>query len=104
MTGVRKYDHISTTTEKLQWIRIEERHTYENCIQVFKITNEYTPDWVLKLTTVADRGCTNTRQLETFYILELLTDIGQISIKWNGSTIWNKMLSETKTTKTITGL
>ena len=94
--GVRKYDHITPTLEKLKWIRIKERYSYEVCLFIFKILRKQYPSWLYCFPKVGNNRNASTRQNEDLFVRKYRTYLGSRSMTVKGPSCWNTLPQDVK--------
>jgi len=57
--GLKKYDHVSPAFNQLEWLRVDNKYSYDMCILVYKILHHHLPDWLFDISTVRDQHKTN---------------------------------------------
>ena len=101
--GLRKYDHVQPAFEKLKWLKVKNKINHDICIIVFKIINNYFPEWFCKLPTVEQVRDLPTRQRLDIYTPRSRTDLGARALKVKGPSLWNALPTEIKRANNIRG-
>ena len=94
--GLRKYDHVQPAFEKLKWLKVKNKIHHNICIIVFKIINNYFPEWFCKLLRVEQVRDLPTRQRLHMYTPRTRTDLGARSLKVKGPLLWNTLPTQIK--------
>jgi len=90
--GARKYDHVTPIFSKLEWMKIEQKVSYDICITVFKILKQQLPEWLFYLPTVgAVQSLQTTRQANNLFVPRTKTDMGAKTFIVQGPNIWNSI-------------
>ena len=102
--GIGKYEHITPALKKLEWLRIEEKCSFDICLLVNKILKKQLPDWLFKLSTVNEIRGTTTRQCDSLFIPNTSTNMGQKMLTVRGPAIWNNIPEQVRNAGSITSL
>jgi len=89
--NVKKYDHITPHINKLSWLKVHHKCSYDTCILIHKMIHGFYPKWLLTLPTVGNTTCVQTRQGNSLYVKRSRTDIGARQILTRGPMIWNQL-------------
>ena len=89
--GVRKFDHITPTLQRLKWMRIKEKYTYEICLFTFKVLNDKFQNWLYHFPTVGNYRETLTKQNGNLFINHFRTDLGSRSMLTRVPSYWNAL-------------
>ena len=82
--GARKYDLVTPISEKLKWLKIHDKITFDICIFTYKICNHLLPEWLFVLPSVRNRMTRDTRQANNLFIPRTRTDIRAKAISVRG--------------------
>ena len=91
VVGVKKHDHITPTLQRLKWMKIIDKCSYEVCIFVFRILQKEYPSWLYSFPNVYNYRDTSTRQDGDLYIDNYRTDLGSRTMMIRGPSLWNKL-------------
>ena len=98
VTGVRKFDHISSTLRDLHWLPVRQRIIYKVALLVFKclhgLAPSYLADDIIPVSTLAGRQQLRSADTGVLFVPRSRTSIGARSFAINGPTIWNKLPAE----------
>ena len=89
----RKYDHITPVMKELEWLRIQNKITFDICIFTYKICHNMLPNWLFSFPAIHDIVVRPTRQSSNLYIARKKTDIGTRAISIKGPKSWNAIPS-----------
>jgi len=104
--NVNKYDHITPHINKLKWLKVHQKYTYNTCILIHKIIQGNYPNWLLPIQTTGNITGVHTRQNNSLYIRRSNTETGARNMQIRGLVIWNQLpenirnISNQKTFKT----
>ncbi len=91
ITGLSKYDHISSTLESLNWLPMKEHFLYRDTILTFKCINGLAPSYLCdkfeneqwqRSATIHDRDTRNNKKLQ---IPQYRTTCGQRTFKYRAT-------------------
>ena len=99
--NVKKYEHVTPHINKLKWLKVENKCTFDICLFVFKIMNNLIPNWLLTFPPVGEFHTRNTRQQNDLYIPITRTIVGEREILVRGPSLWNKLPDNVKSAPTI---
>ena len=103
VVGVGKYDHITPTLKRLEWLKIKDKYNYEICVCMYKILNKEYPTWLYEFPTVRSVRDTSTRQDNNLYVNTYRTDYGARAMKIIGPLLWNQLPSNIKQCRSTYG-
>ena len=89
--GVKKYDHISTFYDELQWLTVKQRKVFELGTTIFKVLRGFYPDWFMILTNRQDITSSVTRQGHTLHVSRSHTHTGDRRTAISGARLWNAL-------------
>ena len=102
ITGLSKYDHISSTLESLNWLPMKEHLLYRDIILTFKCINGLAPSYLCdkfeKRNEIHDRDTRNNKKLQ---IPQYRTTCGQRTFKYRATKIWNALDEQLKSINSI---
>ncbi len=91
MGGVRKYDHISPTFNKLKWLRLKQRHVFDVCTTVFKVLQGFYPELLLTIKSTEAVNNSTTRQRHSLYVPRTNTNYGDRRTEVLRGRLWNAL-------------
>jgi hypothetical protein len=98
VTGVRKFDHISSTLRDLHWLPVRQRIIYKVALLVFKCLHGLAPSYLaddcIPVSTLAGRQQLRSADTGVLFVPRSRTSIGARSFAINGPTVWNKLPAE----------
>ena len=103
VVGVKKYDHITPTLQKLEWLRIKEKYAYEICIFVFKVLKSEYPSWLYSFTRIGNYREASTRQNNDLYVKNYRTDLGARSNLIRSPFFWNSLPQDIRECANVKG-
>ncbi len=59
---LKTYAHVLPAYKDLNWLKIQQKYTYDVCVAMFKIINNVYPGWLYSFPTVHDISASVTRQ------------------------------------------
>ena len=76
--GARKYDHVTPIFNKLEWLKIEQKVSYDICITVFKVLKVQLSEWLFSLSSPLAKYmvCVLPGNLTIYSVLELPQILG----------------------------
>lgn len=90
--GIGKYDHVSPAIKRLNWLKIENKCSFDICMFIFKILKKRFPEWLYRnifdISITRDRP---SRQRQNLYVHRVNTEIGTRMIPVRGPKTWNKL-------------
>ncbi len=89
--GARKYDHVTPLRKELKWLTITDKYFLEKCTMVYKVINEFYPDWFLKFPKVRETTFSATRQENNLFVRRTRTDTGARATSVCGPKFWNTL-------------
>ena len=89
--GVKKYDHISTFYDELQWLTVKQRKVFELGTTIFKVLRGFYPGWFMILTNRQDITGSVTRQGHTLHVSRSHTHTGDRRTAISGARLWNAL-------------
>ncbi len=102
ITGLSKYDHISSTLDSLNWLPMKEHLLYRDTILTFKCINGLAPSYLCdrfeKRNEIHDRDTRNNKKLQ---IPQYRTTCGQRTFKYRATKIWNALDEQLKSINSI---
>ena len=89
---IRKFEHITPTMKKLNWLPVRQRVSYKVALLVFKIRQSGQPPYLSSL--ICDKPDSHALRSSDKYLLNvpyrrLVT--GQRAFSWTAPTIWNNL-------------
>ena len=101
MGNVKKYEHITPHINKLNWLKVENKCTFDICLFVYKVFNNLIPSWLMSLPPVREFHTRNTRQQDDLYIPITRTIVGEKQISIRGPRLWNNLPGNVKDAPTL---
>ena len=102
ITGLSKYDHISSTLESLNWLPMKEHLLYRDTILTFKCINGLAPSYLCdkfeKRNEIHDRDTRNNKKIQ---IPQYHTTCGQRTFKYRATKIWNALDEQLKSINSV---
>ena len=98
---VRKYDHITPAFTQLNWLKMKQKLYYDIAIMVFKVRNNYYPNWFLTLPTVGEISNSRTRQINNLFVPRTYTECGARALPVLGPNTWNDLPNDVKEANSI---
>lgn len=99
----RKYDHATPVIRKLNWLKVNKKCIYDDCVYVYMILNNLTPDWLYRFPNVSQiRNLFITRQNNNLFIPRTTTDTGARSFEIRGPLVWNKLPQTVRQVQSLT--
>ena len=101
--GVSKYDHITPVLNKLKWLKVDEKITYDILVLVYKILNNHLPPWLFDFNYNRDVRIATTRQNSHLHVPRTSTNIGSQSFTVKGPDTWNRLSPSIRNKPNLSG-
>lgn len=99
----KKYDHATPYINELEWLKIENKVTYDVCSFIYRILYEHIPQRILKLETVEQVRSRQTRQSGSLMVPRRRTVIADRAVSVRGPKLWNALPQEIKESENFSG-
>lgn len=101
MGKVYKYDHATPYIRELEWLKVNEKYSYEICIFMFKRISNLIPNWVLNINFLRDIRPTITRQGNDLFVERSNTLTGERMLGIKGPMLWNRLPANIREAATL---
>ena len=99
--NIRKRDHITPYINRLQWLKIDNKCTFDVFVYVYKLLNDYFPSWLLTLPLVSEFSARRTRQQNNLFIPQTKSKIGERNMAVRGPSLWNDLPETIKNSSNV---
>jgi len=89
--NISKLDHISPHIQKLNWLKVQPKCSYDTCVFIYKLIHGNYPQWLMPLQTVGTTSGVVTRQVNSLYVKRSRTDTGARQMEIRGPKLWNML-------------
>ncbi len=97
ITGIKKFDHVTSGLQELNWLSIENLLIYKDTIMAYKCLNNFAPSYLAnKFTKRYDIHNCQTRNNHCLNIPSFKTTAGQRTFHYRAVKIWNDIDDELK--------
>ena len=94
--GCSKFDHVTPLLKELQWLTINKKCIFEQCLLGFKVIKKHFPEWLVHFPFVRDINNSATRQRNTLYTPRTHTDFASRTHQVRIPQLWNKLPEKIK--------
>ena len=99
--SAKKFDHVTPIIKDLKWLTVEQQCKVDMCSFIYKVQNDKIPNWLISLPTIGQINERDTRQRNDLYIPPANTEIGSRVIEIRGSSAWNRLSTNIKSSSSL---